>query len=81
MAAQWRLWLRALLAGALAAGVLGALVLIGGPADTRALWDGGGWFAQIALIAGVWLLAGPGWTATARCVRENAARTRKEETP
>jgi hypothetical protein len=81
MAAQWRLWLRALLAGALAAGVLGALVLIGGPADTRALWDGGGWFAQIALIAGVWLLAGPGWTATARFVPQNAVRTRKERTP
>ncbi len=43
-----------------AAAMLGALVLVGGPADTRALWAGGGWFAQLALVAVVWLLVGPG---------------------
>jgi hypothetical protein len=42
LAAHWRLWLRGVLAGGLAAAVLGALVLVGGPADTRALWAGGG---------------------------------------
>jgi hypothetical protein len=84
LAAQWRLWLRALLAGGLAAAVLGALVLVGGPADTRAVWAGGGWFAQLALIAGVWLLAGPGWTAASRLVSRplstgNTGNTGKEE--
>jgi hypothetical protein len=71
-AAGWRLWLRALWAGGVAAAVLGALVLIGGPGDTRALWAGGGWFGQLALIVGVWLLLGPAWTTL--------TRTRKERT-
>lgn len=68
LAAQWRLWGRALLAGGLAAAVLGALVVVGGPGDTRALWAGGGWFAQLALVAGAWLLLGPVWTAATRYV-------------
>jgi hypothetical protein len=76
--AQWRLWLRALAAGAMAAGMLGALVAIGGPADTRALWEGGGWFAQIALVVGIWLLAGPLW-ATASWLVPRPAATRKEQ--
>jgi hypothetical protein len=76
--AQWRLWLRALAAGAMAAGMLGALVAIGGPADTRALWQGGGWFAQIALVVGIWLLAGPLWATASRLVPRPAA-TRKEQ--
>jgi hypothetical protein len=75
---QWRLWLRALAAGAMAAGMLGALVAIGGPADTRALWEGGGWFAQIALVVGIWLLAGPLWATASRLVPRPAA-TRKEQ--
>ena len=78
LAAQWRLWLRALLAGGLAAAMLGALVLIGGAGDTRAIWAGGGWFAQLALVVGVWLLVGPAWTAAARYVPSPVVRTHKE---
>ena len=78
LAAQWRLWRRALLAGGLAAGVLGTLVLVGGPADTRAIWEGGGWFAQLALIVGVWLLAGPGWAAASRLVPHPATKPKEE---
>jgi hypothetical protein len=73
-AAPWRLWLRGVLAGGIAAAVLGALVLVGGPADTRALWAGGAWFAQIALILGVWFLFGPAWTAVARHVPHPAPK-------
>ncbi|HVH00986.1 MAG TPA: hypothetical protein VM844_09490 [Miltoncostaeaceae bacterium] len=66
LAAQWRLWGRAVLAAGLAAAILGGLVAVGGPADTRALWSGGGWFAQLALVAGAWLVLGPAWTAAAQ---------------
>lgn len=30
---------------------------------------GGGWFAQLGLIAGLWLLFGPAWTAAAQHFR------------
>ena len=69
---------QALLAGGLAAAMLGALVLIGGAGDTRAIWAGGGWFAQLALVGGVWLLVGPAWTAAARYVPSPVVRTHKE---
>lgn len=49
-------------------------MLAGGPADTRALWAGGGWFAQLGLIAGVWLLLGPAWTAAAPHLRRGSPR-------
>jgi hypothetical protein len=81
LAAHGRLWLRGVLAGGLAAAVLGLLVVIGGPADTRALWAGGAWFGQIALVLGAWFLFGPAWTAVARHVPRPALRARKEETP
>ncbi len=81
LAAHWRLWLRGALAGGLAAAVLGALVLVGGPADTRALWAGGAWFAQIALILGVWFLFGPAWTAVARHVPHPASARAAKENP
>jgi hypothetical protein len=64
MAAEWRGFGRCVLACGLAAAVLGALVLIAGDADrSRALWQHGGWFSQLGLICGVWLLLGPGLTA------------------
>jgi len=67
LARELRLWARCLLASALAAALLGLLVLIGGdPEQTRALWAGGGWFAQLGFISGVWLLLGPVWTAVGR---------------
>ncbi len=74
LAAQWRLWGRAVLAAGLAAAILGALVAVGGPADTRALWSGGGWFAQLALVAGAWLVLGPAWTAAAQHLRQPMRR-------
>jgi hypothetical protein len=58
--------------------VLGTLVLVGGPADTRAIWEGGGWFAQLALIVGIWLLAGPGWAAASRLVPHPATKHKEE---
>jgi len=65
LAAHWRLWLRCLAACALAAAVLGALVLVGGAEQTRALWEGGGWFPQLGLVSVLWLALGPAWTAVA----------------
>lgn len=62
-AAEWRLWGRCLLACLVASAVLGALVLAGGAEQTRARWAGGGWFAQLGVLCGIWLVLGPGWTA------------------
>lgn len=74
LAAHWRLWARCLLASALACGVLGALVLVGGDLErTRALWAGGGWFAQIGVLCVLWLLLGPVWTAVSRQLQGRAA--------
>jgi hypothetical protein len=75
LAAHWRLWARCLLASALACGVLGGLVLVAGePERTRALWAGGGWFAQLGVLCILWLLLGPVWTGVSRHLRARAAR-------
>ena len=75
VAANWRLWRRCVLASTLACAVLGGLVLIAGePERTRALWAGGGWFAQLALLCIVWLLLGPAWAWAARQLRGRAAQ-------
>jgi hypothetical protein len=67
LAHELRLWARALLASAIAAGALGALILVAGdPEQTRALWEGGGWFVQLAVISVIWFLAGPVWAAAGR---------------
>jgi hypothetical protein len=66
IAHEWKLWARALLAASLAAAALGALILIGDPEQTRALWEGGGWFAQLGVVIVIWLLAGPVATTVAR---------------
>ena len=47
---------------------------------TPAPWAGGAWFAQIALILGVWFLFGPVWTAVARHV-PHPASARAAENP
>jgi hypothetical protein len=76
VAANWRLWGRCVLASALTCGILGGLVLVAGePERTRALWAGGGWFAQLALLCIVWLLLGPGWAWIARRLRGRASRS------
>ena len=78
LAANWRLWGRCVLASALACGVLGGLVLVAGePERTRALWAGGGWFAQLGLLCIVWFALGPAWAWTARRLRGRAAQTPK----
>jgi hypothetical protein len=70
LAHELRLWARCLLASAIAAAALGALVLIAGdPEQTRALWEGGGWFAQLGVISVIWFLAGPVWTAAGRSLK------------
>ena len=70
LALHWRLWRRCLLACGLAATVLGVLVLIAGdPEQTRALWAGGGWFAQLGAVSVLWLALGPLWTATQRTTK------------
>ena len=63
---EWALWRRAVLASALAAALLGVLMLIG---NTTAL---AGWFAQLGAIVVIWLLAGPVWTTIASAVRRAA---------
>ena len=50
---EWRLWLKAVLACGLSAGLLGVLMLIG---STTAL---AGWFVQLAIVTVVWFVAGP----------------------
>lgn len=75
LSTEWRLWLRWLLAALLASAILGAMVLIGGdPERTRALWAGGGWFAQLGLVSVIWLLFGPVWTAVTQRARPPARR-------
>ncbi len=75
LAAHWRLWLRCLAACALASVVLTGLVLLAGEPDrTRALWEDGGWFAQLGALSAVWLVLGPLWTAAAQHLRS----TRRE---
>jgi hypothetical protein len=80
LAAHWRLWARCLLASGLACGVLGALVLVAGePERTRALWAGGGWFAQLGVLCVLWLLLGPVWTGVSRHLRARASHPRAAE--
>jgi len=75
LAAHWRLWVRCLAACALASVVLAGLVLLAGdPDQTRALWEGGGWFAQLGALSVLWLGLGPLWTAAAQHLRD----TRRE---
>jgi hypothetical protein len=54
---EWQLWLRAVLACAVSAVLLGALMLIG---QTTAL---AGWFGQLAAVSALWLVFGPVWSA------------------
>ena len=80
LAAHWRLWLRAVLASLVAGAVLGAMVLVAGDAErTRALWAGGGWFAQLGALCTVWLLLGPAWTAAAQRIPLRLAPPRRKE--
>jgi hypothetical protein len=77
MAAEWRLWARCLLACVVACGLLGALVLVAGdPAQTRALWSGGGWFTQLGAVCVIWLLFGPVWATASHRINRS-----KETTP
>lgn len=70
LAAHWRLWLRCLLACLVAATVLCGLMLVAGdPGQTRALWAGGGAFANLGVVSVAWLLFGPVWTAVAEHTR------------
>ena len=63
---EWAMWLRAVLACALSAALLGLLMLIG---QTGALV---GWFAQLGAICVIWLIFGPVW-ATVSEHRRTAA--------
>ena len=77
LAAHWRMWLRCLAACALASLVLAGLVLVAShPEQTRALWEDGGWFAQLGALSVVWLVLGPLWTAAARHLRPRTPRPR-----
>jgi len=80
LAAHWRLWRRAVLASLVAGAVLGAMVLVAGDAErTRALWAGGGWFAQLGALCTVWLLLGPVWTAAAQRIHLRPTPPRRKE--
>jgi hypothetical protein len=66
VAAEWSLWGRCVLACVIAAGLLGALILVAGPEQSRALWDNGGWFSQLGAVCVIWLLFGPLLTTASR---------------
>ena len=75
LAAHWRLWVRCVVACALASVVLAGLVLVAGDLEqTRALWEDGGWFAQLGALSVVWLVLGPLWTAAARHLQYRTPR-------
>jgi hypothetical protein len=70
------LWRCCLLASGFACAAIGALIFVAGDPDrTRALWQDGGWFAQLDVLCVVWLLLGPAWTATSRRMHGRAARS------
>lgn len=76
--AHLRLWLRCVAACTIAAGILGALILVAGDADrTRALWALGGWFAQLGVLCLAWLALGPVWTALAERIGGLSPRTKE----
>jgi len=58
---EWREWGKCVAACAIAAAVLGILTLASGPGRTDALWTG--WLPKLGLVTGIWLVAGPLWTA------------------
>lgn len=58
---EWRLWLRVVLASALAALVLGGLTMVA--EDPEPLY---GWFGTLGLIVAGWLVFGPLWALVAR---------------
>lgn len=68
---EWRTFARWLLAGAIAAGVLGLVIVVAGPgAQVDALVD---WFPRLLLITGIWFATGPLWHLGSR---SEPARTR-----
>jgi hypothetical protein len=61
---EWALWLRVLLAWAVACAVLGVLLLIAGGAGEAAAQQREvllGWGARATLVLGAWLVFGPVW--------------------
>ncbi|SFB45549.1 hypothetical protein SAMN05216266_11265 [Amycolatopsis marina] len=61
---EWRDWGRCLLASALAAAVMGVLILVAGSLEqTRQLWGADGWLIRLAVISGIWFVGGPVWQA------------------
>lgn len=68
---EWQLFARWLVAGAIAAGALGLVILVAGPdAQVDALVD---WFPRLLLITGIWFATGPLWHLGSRA---EPARTR-----
>ncbi|MBP1326322.1 hypothetical protein JOF28_001554 [Leucobacter exalbidus] len=64
---EWQQWLRALLAGAIASLVLGAIILlVGDPARTAELAN---WYPRIGLVLVIWLITGPLWDLVADVFR------------
>ncbi|MCC2336107.1 hypothetical protein [Cellulomonas wangsupingiae] len=68
---EWKLWLRVLLAWAVAVAVLGVLLLIADdPAQRQVLL---GWAGRATLVMGIWFLAGPVWQVFADSAGEDDA--------
>jgi hypothetical protein len=61
---EWREWAKMLLAWAVASVLLVvAIVVVGDPDRTAEL---AGWIGRLALVAGIWFVAGPLWTTVFR---------------
>lgn len=60
---EWREWLKALLAWAIASGIMGAFVAIFGMNEqTRVFWEWPwGWIPRLTLMLGIWFVVGPLW--------------------
>lgn len=54
---EWRQFGRWLVAAAIAAGALGLVVLVGGPAASALT----AWFGTLGLVTGIWFVSGPVW--------------------
>lgn len=58
---EWRDWGRCLLACAIAAVVMGVLILVAGSVEQTRQWAADGWLVRLAVISGIWFVAGPLW--------------------
>lgn len=76
---EWRLWLRVLLAWAVAVAILGVLMLIASAPDQRAVLLG--WMGRASLVLVIWLVTGPVWQLFLDGPDDPDARTTRDDEP